>query len=85
MISSEMGKLITEAEAEVEKCMALCSYVLDHAPAALEDESIEHGLADVRVRKRPLGLLLGVMPWNFPFGKSFVLLFPTSFSAMAFY
>ena len=31
MISSEMGKLITEAEAEVEKCMALCSYVLDHA------------------------------------------------------
>jgi len=71
MISSEMGKLITEAEAEVEKCMALCSYVLDHAPAALKDESIEHGLADVRVRKRPLGLLLGVMPWNFPFWQVF--------------
>ena len=35
-------------------------------PVALEDESIEHGLADVRVRKRPLGPLLGVMPWNFP-------------------
>ena len=71
MISSEMGKLITEAEAEVEKCMALCSYVLDHAPAVLEDEPIEHGLADVCVRKRPLGLLLGVMPWNFPFWQVF--------------
>ena len=71
MISSEMGKLITEAESEVEKCMALCSYVLDHAPAILEDEAIEHGLADVRLRKRPLGLLLGVMPWNFPFWQVF--------------
>ena len=71
MISSEMGKLITESEAEVEKCMALCSYVLDQAQAALEDDVIEHGLADVRVRKRPLGLLLGVMPWNFPFWQVF--------------
>jgi succinate-semialdehyde dehydrogenase/glutarate-semialdehyde dehydrogenase len=65
-ISLEMGKPLTEALAEVEKCALNCDYFADAAPAMLADEDIPSSAADSRVVREPLGLILAVMPWNYP-------------------
>ncbi|MEA2683231.1 MAG: succinate-semialdehyde dehydrogenase / glutarate-semialdehyde dehydrogenase [Chloroflexota bacterium] len=72
LITSEMGKPITEAEAEVEKCAACCDYYAANGPAHLADEDVkvdapERGF----VAYEPLGVVLAVMPWNFPFWQVF--------------
>ena len=62
-----MGKLLPEAEAEVEKCARLCDYYADTLTTALLPEA--HPLDGGRafVLRRPLGVILGIMPWNFPY------------------
>ena len=67
-IVSEMGKPRAEAEAEVEFSAEIYGYYADHAEEFLADEVLEvtSGDGGAVVRRRPLGVLLGIMPWNFP-------------------
>jgi len=70
-ISREMGKLIGEAEGEVEKCAWVCEYYADEAPGFLADEVIGSDASRSFVAYQPLGTVLAVMPWNFPFWQVF--------------
>ncbi|MCF8233924.1 MAG: NAD-dependent succinate-semialdehyde dehydrogenase [Bacteroidales bacterium] len=71
LITLEMGKLIGESVAEIEKCAWVCEYYADHAPSHLEDEIIETDASKSFVGFEPLGVVLAVMPWNFPFWQVF--------------
>ncbi|MBS1889485.1 MAG: aldehyde dehydrogenase family protein [Actinobacteria bacterium] len=66
-VSREMGKPLTEARAEVEKCATTCEYYAAHGEDYLAPEPIETGDGRrVAVHKRPLGVVLAIMPWNYP-------------------
>lgn len=67
LISQEMGKPITQSLAEVEKCALGCDYYAEHAEGFLAPEVIETDASKSFVAYRPLGVVLAVMPWNFPF------------------
>jgi succinate-semialdehyde dehydrogenase/glutarate-semialdehyde dehydrogenase len=68
----EMGKILREAEAEVEKSAAFCEYYADNADRLLTPEIIHDGGAvENYVRYEPLGVVLAVMPWNFPYVQVF--------------
>jgi succinate-semialdehyde dehydrogenase/glutarate-semialdehyde dehydrogenase len=67
MATEEMGKPIVEAEAEVEKCAYNCDFYAEHAASFLADEHVEMNLSDSFVAFEPLGVVLAIMPWNFPF------------------
>jgi succinate-semialdehyde dehydrogenase/glutarate-semialdehyde dehydrogenase len=67
LMTAEMGKTVKEAIAEVEKCAATCTFYADHASAFLADEPIETEAKSSFVTYQPLGPVLAVMPWNFPF------------------
>ncbi|MFC3941198.1 succinate-semialdehyde dehydrogenase [Pseudomonas gingeri NCPPB 3146 = LMG 5327] len=66
MITREMGKPITQARGEIEKCAQLCDWYAAQGPAMLAPEAtlVDNGKA--RIEYRPLGPILAVMPWNFP-------------------
>jgi acyl-CoA reductase-like NAD-dependent aldehyde dehydrogenase len=63
----EMGKPITEAEAEIEKCAWNCDYYADNAEKFLSDERIKSNASESYVSFQPLGVVLALMPWNYPF------------------
>ncbi|HXT99970.1 MAG TPA: aldehyde dehydrogenase family protein, partial [Polyangia bacterium] len=65
VMTAEMGKLIGAAVSEAEKCAAACRYYADHAETFLRPEVEANGLDAVFFQ--PLGAVLAVMPWNFPF------------------
>lgn len=67
MITLEMGKPITESRAEVLKCATCCDYYVKHAQAILALEHVEVEASKCYVRHDPLGAVLAIMPWNFPF------------------
>jgi len=67
----EMGKPICEGRAEVNKCAVCCDFYADHAERFLADELIASDAAKSYVAHRPLGVILAVMPWNFPFWQVF--------------
>ncbi|MBE0501885.1 MAG: NAD-dependent succinate-semialdehyde dehydrogenase [Desulfuromonadales bacterium] len=71
MMALEMGKPIVEGRAEVEKCALVCDYYADHAENFLSDELTESDATKSYVAFRPLGAVLAVMPWNFPFWQVF--------------
>ena len=71
LITLEMGKLLGEAKAEIEKCALACDYYADHGPQFLADEIIESDASRSLVAYQPLGTVLAVMPWNFPFWQVF--------------
>jgi succinate-semialdehyde dehydrogenase/glutarate-semialdehyde dehydrogenase len=66
-ITREMGKPLAEAEAEVLKCATACDWFAEHAAALLADEETPSNAARSYVAFRPLGVLLAIMPWNYPF------------------
>jgi succinate-semialdehyde dehydrogenase/glutarate-semialdehyde dehydrogenase len=67
----EMGKPIVQAEAEVDKCAACCDYYADHAEAFLAEQPSKTDASKSYVRFDPLGPVLAVMPWNFPYWQVF--------------
>jgi succinate-semialdehyde dehydrogenase/glutarate-semialdehyde dehydrogenase len=71
MMTLEMGKPIAQAEAEVEKCASGCRHYAEHAESYLADEHIKTEKAASYVRYLPIGPILAVMPWNFPFWQVF--------------
>lgn len=70
LITAEMGKTLAEAISEVEKCAATCQFYADHAEAFLADQPIESDAAHSYVTYQPLGAVLAIMPWNFPFWQA---------------
>lgn len=78
LMTAEMGKTVTDGLAEVEKCATTCEHFAEHAAAYLADEavSLDHART-AKVVYRPLGTILAVMPWNFPFWQVFRFAAPT--------
>lgn len=70
LITLEMGKLIGEARAEVEKCAAGCTFYAEHAARMLADEIVATDARRSLVTHEPLGTVLAIMPWNFPFWQA---------------
>ncbi len=66
-ITREMGKPIVDAEAEIDKCALACDFYADRAADFLADEHIASSAAESFIAYQPLGVVLAVMPWNFPF------------------
>jgi acyl-CoA reductase-like NAD-dependent aldehyde dehydrogenase len=71
LITHEMGKPIAESEGEIEKCAGGCDYFAEHAEEYLRDEPHASNATQSYVAFRPLGVILAVMPWNFPFWQVF--------------
>jgi len=70
MMTLEMGKTLTEAVAEVEKCAWLCDHYAAHAAGWLADEEVAADGLRHRVVYQPLGVVLSIMPWNYPFWQA---------------
>jgi succinate-semialdehyde dehydrogenase/glutarate-semialdehyde dehydrogenase len=71
MMTTEMGKPIKAAIAEVNKCALVCRYYADRAQEFLSDESVKTEAEQSFIRYEPIGAVLAVMPWNFPFWQVF--------------
>jgi len=71
LITAEVGKPIAEARAELDKCALLCRYYAEHAVGFLADQRIQSGTHESVLSYQPLGTVLGIMPWNFPFWQVF--------------
>tara|TARA_R110001599_G_scaffold161642_5_gene350321 strand:+ start:39868 stop:41223 length:1356 start_codon:yes stop_codon:yes gene_type:complete len=77
MITLEMGKPINESRTEVNKCAWVCDYYADNAEAFLANEVIETDAQLSFVQHDPIGSVLAIMPWNFPFWQVFRFAAPT--------
>jgi len=71
LMSLEMGKPVLQARAEIEKCAIVCGHYAENAESMLADEVVISGAETGYVRFDPLGTILAVMPWNFPFWQVF--------------
>jgi succinate-semialdehyde dehydrogenase / glutarate-semialdehyde dehydrogenase len=71
LMTSEMGKTLAAAEAEAQKCARGCRYYAENAERFLADEETELEGARAFIRYEPLGPILAIMPWNFPFWQVF--------------
>ena len=78
LITKEMGKPLWQAEKEIEKCASLCDYTAQMGKTFLSDElHLPHAPKKAYVTYQPLGVILGIMPWNFPFWQVFRFAVPT--------
>lgn len=71
LVSTEVGKTLTAATGEVEKCATVCDYYAENAEKFLTEEIIKTETAESYVRFDPIGVVLAVMPWNFPLWQVF--------------
>jgi succinate-semialdehyde dehydrogenase/glutarate-semialdehyde dehydrogenase len=76
VMTLEMGKTLSSAIAEAEKCAGGCRYYAEHAQKFIADEVIETSAAKSYIHYQPLGIVLAVMPWNFPFWQVFRFIAP---------
>lgn len=77
VITTEMGKPISEAEAEVEKCAHEADWYSEHGPRIMADEPASTGTVNAYVSYLPLGPILAIMPWNFPIWQLTRMAIPT--------
>jgi succinate-semialdehyde dehydrogenase/glutarate-semialdehyde dehydrogenase len=78
-----MGKAVDEGRSEVDKCAWVCEHYAEHGAAYLQDEDIETEASRSYVTFEPLGVVLAVMPWNFPFWQVFRFAAPGLFAGNA--
>jgi len=71
LMTAEMGKTFASALAEVDKCEWVCRYYAENGAAFLSDEVVDSGARESRIRYEPLGVVLAIMPWNFPLWQVF--------------
>lgn len=71
LMAREMGKPVLGGRSEIEKCAWVCEYYADHAESFLADQLIETDASKSFVAFQPLGVVLAIMPWNFPFWQVF--------------
>src|ERR1700722_17856155 len=77
VITTEMGKILSEAEAEVEKCAHEADWYAEHGPQIMADEPAPTGGVNAYVSYLPLGAILAIMPWNFPIWQLTRMALPT--------
>jgi len=76
LMTLEMGKTLPSAIAEAEKCASTCRYYAENAARFVADEPIATSAAKSFIRYQPIGIVLAVMPWNFPFWQVFRFVAP---------
>ncbi len=76
-ITLEMGKVIKEARAEVDKCAATCEYFAQHSERFLVDIPVQTEARRTYITYQPTGAVFAIMPWNFPFWQVFRFAIPT--------
>ena len=80
LMAEEMGKPLKQGIGEIEKCIWLCNYYIKNSKEYLKDKIIETPGQKSFVTIQPLGLILGIMPWNFPFWQVFRFAIPCMIS-----
>ena len=76
LIVSEMGKVKREAIGEIEKCAFVCGFYAENAASFLHNEPVKTEASESYISYQPLGTILAIMPWNFPFWQVFRFLAP---------
>lgn len=71
LVQQEMGKNLQSAEAEVQKCALVCEYFAEHAESLCRAESVPAASRATTIYYQPIGIILAIMPWNFPFWQVF--------------
>ncbi|MDC0165353.1 aldehyde dehydrogenase family protein, partial [bacterium] len=71
LMADEMGKPLAQGSFEINKCIWLCNYYIENAEACLSSEQIETEFYKSYTSFQPLGIVFGIMPWNFPFWQVF--------------
>ena len=71
LMTMEMGKPIIQSRSEIDKCALVCDYFAENAERFLQDEEVETDAAHSFITYQPLGVILAIMPWNFPFWQVF--------------
>ncbi len=71
IMAREMGKPLSQGQSEAEKCGWVCEYYADRAEKHLADRPVETDASESYVAYRPLGVVLSIMPWNYPFWQVF--------------
>ena len=77
IVTEEMGKPIAQSVAEIEKCGLVCEYYSENAEAFLRDEIVPTEYRKSFISFEPLGVVAGIMPWNFPFWQVMRYAIPT--------
>src|SRR5262249_57653124 len=77
VISTEMGKIFSEAEAEIEKCAHEADWYAEHGPKIMADEPAPPGTGNAYVSYLPPGPILAIIPWNFPISQLTRIAIPT--------
>ncbi|PJD95445.1 MAG: succinate-semialdehyde dehydrogenase [Legionella sp.] len=77
LMALEMGKPVQQGQAEIEKCRRLCLHYMAHAEEYLQSQYIQIEMKQAKICYAPLGIVFGIMPWNFPFWQVFRFLVPT--------
>ena len=76
LMANEMGKPVGQGRAEIDKCALLCRFYAEHAEGMLKPERRKSSARESYIFPEPQGLLLGIMPWNFPFWQVFRFIIP---------